>query len=201
MQKIVVPGEELADKPLRIDNTIVDNGKTYSTLMALYDDEKKTLTPLEGLWYPRGGDSVIGIIEEDKFNVYTVALDAPYRGLIFSKDVEGDLVAGDIIEATVKELDKTKTAMLARPRRLSGGKILYLKPSKIPRILGKGNTMIRQLSTETQSNIKVGMNGLIWLNGGNMDLATEAILTIQDEAHTSGLTERIKNMLEAGKKV
>ncbi len=201
MQRIVVPGEELADKPLRIDNTIIDGGRTYSTLMALYDDEKKILTPLEGLWYPRGGDNVIGIIEEDKFNVYTVALDAPYRGLIFSKDVEGDLIAGDIIEATVKELDKTKTAMLARPRRLSGGKILYLKPSKIPRVLGRGNTMIRQLSMETQSNIKVGMNGLIWLNGGNMDLATRAILTIQDEAHTNGLTERVKSMLEAGKKV
>ncbi len=199
MQRIVVPGEELSDKALRIDNSFVDGNKTYSTLLAMYDDERKTLTPLEGLWYPRSGDNVIGIIGEDKFNVYTVELDAPYRGLIFSKDVEGELGPGDIIQATVKELDKTKTAMLTRPRRLYGGKILYVRPAKIPRIIGKANTMIRQLSAETKSDIIVGMNGLVWVNGGNVDLATEAILTIQREAHTSGLTDRISLMLKGEK--
>ncbi len=167
--------------------------------MGMFDDEKKMLTPLESLWYPRGGDSVVGVIEEDKFNVYTVDMEAPYRGLIFAKDVDENLVAGDIIEASVKEIDKTNTVMLTRPRRLTGGKILYIKPSKIPRVLGRSNTMIRQLSLETKSNIVVGMNGIVWLNGGNIDLATEAILTIQREAHTNGLTDRIKTMLETKK--
>jgi exosome complex component RRP4 len=201
MSRIVVPGDELADKPIRIEHSIVEGGKTYATIMGMYDDEKKMLTPLEGLWYPRSGDTVIGVIEEDKFNVYTVDMDAPYRGLIFSKDVEENLVTGDIIEASVKELDKTNTVMLTRPRRLKGGKILYVKPAKVPRILGRGNTMIKQLSMDTKSNIIVGMNGLVWLNGGDMDLATDAILTIQREAHTSGLTDRIKTMLEESKKV
>jgi exosome complex component RRP4 len=200
MMRIVVPGDETADKPLRIEHSIVDNNRTYATILGMFDDDKKMLTPLEGLWYPRSGDTVIGVIEEDKFNVYTVDMDAPYRGLIFAKDIDENLVAGDIIEANVKELDKTNTVMLTRPRRLKGGKILYVKPSKIPRVLGRGNTMIKQVTTDTKSNIIVGMNGVVWLNGGDMDLATEAILTIQDEAHTSGLTDRIKEML-AGKKV
>lgn len=199
MQRIVVPGEKLEDTPLRINEAFIDNGKTYSTIMSMYDDERKVLTPLEGLWYPREGDAVIGVVQEDKFNVLIIDLDSPYRGLIFSKDVNEELVAGDIIEASVRELDKTKTVILGRPRKLAGGKILYVKPSKVARILGKGNSMIRQLGTETQTQVIVGMNGLIWLRGGKIDLCTEAIIMIQQEAHTSGLTNRVKNLLDMGK--
>ncbi len=38
---------------------------------------------------------------------------------------------------------------------------------------------------------------MVWLKGGNIALATTAIRKIEDEAHTSGLTERIKNLLES----
>ena len=40
------------------------------------------------------------------------------------------------------------------------------------------------------------MNGIIWLKGGDVELATKAIMRIQTEAHVSGLTDRIKEMLE-----
>ncbi len=199
MQRIVVPGEKLEDKPLRIDEAFIDDGKTYSTIMSMYDDEKKILIPLEGLWYPRAGDNVVGVVQEDKFNVLIIDLDSPFRGLIFAKDANEDLAAGDIIEASCKELDKTKTVILGRPRKLAGGMIIYVKPSKVGRILGKGNSMIRQLTQDTGTQITVGMNGLIWLKGGKIDLCTEAILMIQQEAHTSGLTDRIKGLLEMGK--
>ena len=43
MQRIVIPGEKLEDKPLRIEGAIVDNGKTYSTVMGSYDQDKKAL--------------------------------------------------------------------------------------------------------------------------------------------------------------
>ncbi len=198
MQRIVVPGEKLEPKPLRIDEAFIDNGSTYSTIMSIYDDEKKVLVPLEGLWYPREGETVVGVVQEDKFNVLIVDLDSPYRGLIFAKDVSGDLAAGDIIEATVKELDKTKTVILGRPRKLAGGKILYVKPTRIARLLGKANSMIRQITTATQTSVTVGMNGLVWLHGGRMDLCTEAIIMIQQEAHTSGLTDRVAALLQLG---
>ncbi len=198
MQRIVIPGEKLEDKSLRIEGTIIENGKTYSTLMSSYDDEKKILIPLEGLWYPISGDTIIGRIQEDKFNVYIVDLQAPYRGLIFSKDSNEEFVAGDIIEATVKEMDKTKTVILGRPRRLTGGKLLYVKPSKIPRILGRGNNMIKQLTAKTGTRVTVGMNGIIWIKDGKVDLTTEAINMIQEEAHTNGLTNRVMSLLEMG---
>ncbi|MCL4375400.1 hypothetical protein M1394_01200 [Candidatus Marsarchaeota archaeon] len=196
MQRIVVPGERLEEKPVHLENTIIHENNTYSTVMGIYDNEKRNLVPLEGIWYPRHGDEVIGVVEEEKLNVFTVNLHSTYKGIILVKYSEGDIAPGDIIEASVKELDKTKTVVLVRPRKLSGGKILAVKPTKIPRILGKGDSMITQLTEGTKTFIKIGMNGVLWMRGGNLDLATKVILRIEEEPHKTGITERIKTMLE-----
>ncbi len=199
MRKIVIPGDLLTDKPLRILDAIVEDNKTYSTIIGLYDDEKKSLIPLEGLWYPNRDDVVVGIIEESKLNTETVILNAPYKGLIISKYSESHMSSGDFIEANVKELDKTGTVILTRPKILHDGKIIRIKPSKVNRVLGKANTMIKQITEGTKTRIVVGLNGLIWLNGGNIDLAIKAIETVCKEAHTSGLTEKIGTMVGAPK--
>ncbi len=195
MKKLVIPGEILSDKPLRIDHTIVEDGKTCSTIIGLYDDQKNVLIPVEGLWYPQPGEKVVGIVEEAKLNTDAIALNAPYKGLIISKFTEGNLVNGDIVEATVKDIDKTGTIILIRPRVLNGGKVLAIRPSKVPRVLGKNDTMVKQIMDGTKSSISVGMNGLVWIKGGNSDLATDAIMKIQEESHVSGLTERIAKMV------
>ncbi len=198
MQTIVVPGEKLSDSIIRIQNSTVINGKTYSTIVGLFSSDKNTLIPLEGLWHPAYGDTVIGIIEEDRLNSYVVNLNSPYKGILITKYVQDQLKKGDLIEASVKELDKTKTVVLMRSRRLTGGKIISITPSKVPRVLGKGNNMINEIEQSTKSSILIGHNGVIWLKGGDMKLATDAIFRIQEEAHTSGLTDRIKGMLTSG---
>lgn len=195
MKRIVVPGEILAEKAVRLDHTIVEDGKTCSTVMGLYDDQTGSLIPLEGLWYPQDGEKVIGIVEEARLNTDTINLNAPYKGLIISKFSEANIVNGDILEATVKELDKTGTIVLVRPRVLYGGKVLAIKPSKVPRLLGKNDTMVKLIADGTKTSISVGMNGLVWVKGGNIDLATDAIMKIQEESHVSGLTERIAKMV------
>ncbi len=199
MQRIVVPGEKLHDKPLRIENTITDNNGTYSCILGSFDEETKVLIPLEGLWQPKSGDTIVGIVEEDRGTTVTVNLNAPYKGLIISKFLETDIRAGDTIVATIKDLEKGGTAILIRPKPLQGGKMMSVKPSKIPRIIGKGNTMVTQITAGTGTSVIIGLNGIIWLNGGNIDLATAAILKIEEEAHTNGLTDRIKAMLDSKK--
>ena len=200
MRKIVLPGDIIAENPLRLDHTIVENGKTCSTVTGIYDDEKNTFIPMEGLWYPTPGEKIVGIVEEAKLNTDVIGLNAPYKGLVISKFSETSMVNGDIIEAVVKELDKTGTVILSRPRVLFGGKVIAIKSSKVPRLLGKQDTMIRQITEKTKSSISVGMNGLIWIKGGDSDLATTAIMRIQDESHIPGLTERIAKMLETPSK-
>lgn len=199
MQRIVIPGEKLADVQIRIENTISDKNGTYACVIGYFDDEKKTLIPLEGLWQPRQGDSIIGVVEEDKANMYLVGLNAPYKGLILTKFMEVELNVGDFIVATVKNLEKGGTVMLLRPSKLAGGKLISVSPSKIPRIIGKGNSMVKQITDGTGTNIVIGLNGVIWLKGGKMDLATSTILKIEEEAHTTGLTDRIQKMLSENK--
>ncbi len=198
MSRIVVPGELLEGKPLHIENSIIDEEKTFSAVLGIFDEEKHTLVALEGLWYPRRGDMVIGVIDEARLNSYSVELNAPYKGILVSKYIESRLEEGDVVEAEVREIDETKTVVLARAKKLFGGKIIDVKPSKVPRIIGKGNTMISQILEGTKSIIRVGMNGRIWIKGGDVALATQAILKIEEEAHTSGLTDRIKAMMPPG---
>lgn len=195
MKRIVVPGELVDEKPVHLLDAFIEENKTYATVISVYDDEKKTLIPLEGLWYPKKDEAVIGVIEEAKLNTYTVQLNAPYKGLIISKYTEGKISNGDMIEAFVKELDKTGTVVLSRPRVLNGGKLLRIRPAKVHRLLGRSNTMLRQISDGTGTMVKIGMNGVVWIRGGDVDLAEEAIMRVQNEAHVSGLTDRISKMM------
>ena len=78
--------------------------------------------------------------------------------------------------------------------------IIKVKPKKVLRVIGKKNTMIDQIKELTKTDIVVGLNGLIWLRGGNIELAEEAIFKIEREAHTSGLTESIRQYLETNAK-
>jgi exosome complex component RRP4 len=199
MQRIVVPGEKIHDTQIRIDNTITDRNGTYSCILGYFDDERKVLTPLEGLWNPRPGDTVIGVVEEDRGTTLTINLNAPYKGLALTKFLEAEISANDIIVANVKVLEKGGTIVLLKPTPLRGGKLMSIKPSRIPRIIGKNSTMIKQITDATATSVIIGLNGLIWMKGGDIDLATQAILKVGEEAHTTGLTERIKTMLEQGR--
>jgi exosome complex component RRP4 len=83
--------------------------------------------------------------------------------------------------------------MLAR--KLFGGITIKITPYKVARVIGKGGSMIELIKKKTGSEIYVGQNGVIWIKGGNKEKAIEAILTIEKEAHTVGLTEKIAKML------
>ncbi len=197
MREIVTPGDKISDNVVRVDNTYVENGKTYSKVLGLFDSEKGTVVSLEGTWSPRVGDMVIGIVISARNSVYEIDLSFFGRALLIgSKYDRHTYNAGDVIEAEVKDIENRKTIILWRPRVLYGGNILEIKATKVPRVIGKNNTMVQQIAALTKSVISVGNNGIIWIKGGDMGLATQAIRQIEDEAHTSGLTERIKKMLE-----
>ncbi|MDE1846072.1 MAG: hypothetical protein KGH53_02220, partial [Candidatus Micrarchaeota archaeon] len=86
----------MAQTPLRIENAIIEDEKTYSTVLGIYNEERSSLVALEGLWYPIRGDIVIGIVEEARLNSYSVDLNSPYKGIIIAKFVETRLERGDV---------------------------------------------------------------------------------------------------------
>lgn len=197
MKDIIFPGELVADSPVRVQHSYIENGKTYSMVLGMYDRGSGSIVPLEGAWVPKIEDTVVGIVRSVRNSVYEVDLLFHGRAIIIGGKFDRfSFKAGDLVEATIKDVEDRKTIILSYPRALEGGKLLRIRPSKIPRVIGKANTMIDQITEMTKSSIVVGKNGLVWIKGGNDGLAEEAISRIEGEAHTSGLTERIKRMVQ-----
>ena len=86
--EIVVPGDMILDKPIHMENTFIEDDKTYAAVLGVFDKEKKVLIPLEGLWYPKHGELVVGIIIEEKLNSYVVDLNAPLKAYLLQNMFE-----------------------------------------------------------------------------------------------------------------
>ena len=140
----------------------------------------------------------MGVVTEAKSSVCVVDLSSFARGLIILRKYENPPEKGSLISAVVKDVENRKTVILERVSVLREGMLVKVKPTKVPRIIGKSNTMVNQIAELTGVRIVVGMNGLIWIRGDKGALAVAAIKRISEEAHVPGLTQRIKEMLEKG---
>ncbi len=196
MRKYVFPGDKLADRPFRTRGVYVEDGKTYAAVVGLYDEETGNFIPLEGVYEPQVGDVLIGIVTDLKPNGYVIDTGLPHDAMLSNRDIREDLDVGDIVVAKVRSVDEVRNISLTDPVVLKGGKLIEISPVKIPRVIGKKGSMLAQIMDKTGSKIVVGKNGRIWISGGNEYLATKAILKIESEAHTSGLTDRIAEYLE-----
>jgi len=196
MKKLVVPGELLFLYEQKGDFYYSEGGKTYSSVVGIFDTDKKVLTPLESVYIPKPMHKVIGIVTEVRFVNYIIDINSPFEGMALSKFLRFDLNIGDIVEATVKNVESGGVVVLENVRRLVGGKLIEIKPSKIPRVIGKNASMQKVIEENTKTKMIIGLNGRIWIKGENIAKATKAIRKIEKEAHTSGLTERIIKLLK-----
>jgi len=195
--QIVVPGEMLSQKPLRMRGAYIENGKTYADVIGAWDEPREKFIPLESIYLPEVGDAVLGVVEEERIIGYSVELGSPYKGLLFSRGLRTRFAPRDIVYSEIMEVSEVKDVILSRPRRLIGGKMIYVSPAKISRIIGKRSSMVEMISQMTRCEIFVGRNGAIWLRGEKVQKAIDAIMKIEKEAHTSGLTDRIQRFLSS----
>ena len=110
---------------------------------------------------------------------------------------------GDIISANIISFSRTSepdiTTVGKGLGRLSGGIIVEIPAPKIPRVIGRRGSMISLLKNETNCKLSVAQNGRIWIRGRNREdefLALRVVQKIDEEAHTSGLTDRVKEYIE-----
>lgn len=196
-KKIIVPGEKVADSAKRLDGCFSDNGGTYASLVSILQDDK--VVPLKGKYLPVPGDYVVGIVSEERFSGFTIDINSPYEGQISSRELRDPLKVEDVVFVKIAFADEVNSAVLTDLRRLYGGEILEIEPVKVPRVIGKNMSMVSMIRDYTGTDIFVGRNGRLYLKGKDTVLAIEAILKICREAHTSGLTERVKQFLESNK--
>ena len=220
-REIVVPGDLLAEGDyIAGENTFKEGNRIYASRVGLveYANKKIQVVALRAFYVPRIGDTVIGKIVEVGVSGWIVDINSPYMALLRASDVlekgfnprKDDLTAiydvGDMIIAKIVSYDRTQNPLLTVNERglgkITRGQIIQITPTKIPRVIGRKGSMINVIKRETGCNIVLGQNGLILVSGRSLEserLAVMAIRKIEEEAHTSGLTDRITEMLRKEK--
>ena len=213
-----MPGDLLAEGDyVAGENTYLEGNKVYTSRIGMvdFDNKRVNVVALRAFYVPRAGDLVIGTITEVGFTGWTVDINAPYPALLRASEVLGRpykpqqddlptvLDAGDLIVAKIGSFDRTHDPQLRVDEpglgKITRGQIMKVTPTKIPRIIGRKGSMIGMIKEETGCHIILGLNGLVLITGKSVedeDLAVMAIRRIEEESHTSGLTDRITQMLK-----
>ncbi len=209
---LVIPGQILADEEYYSGRgTFKEGGKICSSLMGLVSlrNKKIRVIPLKSKYVPKKGDVVIGKINDVRFSMWDVDINSPYSGILPAFEVFGRekkelnkvYDVGDVLFLRVVDVDEIKKAKLGLKGRgmgkFKGGIIVDIAPTKVPRLIGKKGSMINMIKDKTNCKIVVGQNGLVWVKGDEdmEQLTKDVIHLIEAEAHTSGLTNKIKNKL------
>jgi exosome complex component RRP4 len=220
-RQLVTPGDLIAEGDyIPGENTYAEDKKIYATRIGIveYEDKKVNVVALRAFYIPRVGDIVIGTVVEVGFNGWTVDINAPYLAILRASDVlsrpfkpQQDelsqfLDIGDLIVAKIIAYDRAHDPQLTVGEpglgKITRGQIMRITPTKIPRVIGRKGSMISIIKKETNCQIILGLNGVILITGKTLEdeeLAMMAIHKIEEESHTSGLTDRITQMLKEEK--
>lgn len=209
---LVVPGEILAEDDFHPGRgTFKEENKICSSVVGLIAlrNKKISVIPLQSKYIPKRGDVIIGEITDIRFSMWGLDINSPYSGLLPASEVFGkekrelDKVfkIGDVLFLRVVDVDEVKKVKLGLKGRglgkFKGGILIYITPTKVPRLIGKKGSMINMIKDKTNCEIVVGQNGVVWVNGDiEMERVAEKVIKmIQKQAHTSGLTDRVREML------
>ncbi|MDK2892918.1 exosome complex RNA-binding protein Rrp4 [Methanohalophilus sp.] len=212
-RKIVFPGQFLSEKASDAGNgTYVKHGKVYSLFYGVANFKNKvSVVPFSGRYFPHVRDHVIGKVIEVTSSNWIFDIMSPYDGLLHvseyprrldSSMMKKTMDIGDCAILRVKDVSafmKVELTMRGHDLRiLRMGRIIEVQPSKVPRIIGHSGSMVSILKRETNCDIFIGQNGRIWINGKDSDMEhlIEAIRMIENESHTSGLTDRVGHFLK-----
>lgn len=214
-KEIVLPGDFIDErKGRKLDTGVyLEGNNVFSKVLGIsrVDENEISVIALSGTYIPKVGDRVVGIISEVEISGWSVDINSPYTAFLpFSEAVEEfvdmsrtDLSRyfdiGNIIYCRVSKVTKNKVVQVSMDdmsaKKLYGGITLKVTPTKVPRMIGRGGSMISLIKTKTNCEIIPGQNGVVWIRGEDKTKAIETILTVEKESHTVGLTEKIEGML------
>ena len=221
---LVIAGQLIGDDIRHDLSCFREDGRVFSSIkgMITLNRKRARIVPSNGVYLPKEGDVIIGVITSTNTHRLSVDINSPYPGSILVEDLMGnsrdfkksdfkksswnsqgnsrddpseDYNIGDVVSAKISAVDEIYSSKLIRPWKLKGGLIIDVNPKRIPRVVGKRRSMLNMIKEMTGCKIIVGQNGKIWINGEKTDLVIRTMRKIEREAQTSGLTNRIEAML------
>ena len=219
MRKITIPGEVLAsgEDYLPGEGTEKRGNDVIAVRYGLLEETNKLfkVIPLSGVYSPRRGNVVIGRVENITFNGWVMDIGTPQTAFIPISEtpryvdkngLDEVLDIGDMVVAKINEITKRGVDLTIKMRglgRIEKGITFEINSNKVPRVIGKEGSMISVIKNETGCEITVGQNGIIWIQGKNVEdelFAKKSILFIVEKSFVDGLTEEVKNWFEKNRK-
>lgn len=212
---LVLPGEEIASQGLKPGpGTYRVGGKVYASVLGLLSPRPPVVQviPLSGRYIPKPGDVVVGTVTDVQGTFWLLDIGAPrwaplhMSGTPWNVEIgetEKYLHVGDAVVVQVENLDATGRIGVTMQGeglgKLEGGTIVRISPARVPRVVGRGGSMIETIIRHTGAQVSVGQNGRIWADGTPEAIhrVTEALRMINEEGQRSGLTERVESYLVA----
>ena len=216
-RKRVIPGDVITSGSYRADqNTVLDGRLIVSTAVGVSEivDDAVRVIPLTGKYMPRIDDMVVGKVTSHTSLAWELDINSCYVGFLPATDVFGRdfsarsdelasrLKRGDLVAARIANSDRSRDPLLTVTDRdlgrIDSGELVKMSASKVPRLIGKRGTMIQMIETQTDSLITVGQNGWAVVaceDPNGLLKAKEAIAMVDRLAHTSNLTDRVREML------
>jgi len=83
--------------------------------------------------------------------------------------------------------------------KLEGGTIVRISPARVPRLVGRGGSMIGTITRHTNAEVVIGQNGRVWIGGSPevIQRVRDVLRLIEENGPRSGLTDRIERFLLA----
>jgi exosome complex component RRP4 len=220
-RQLVLPGDLLADDDYKAgENTYAEESKIFASKIGIVGSRRNVIhvIALRGFYSPQVGDIVIGKVVSINLGGWVLDINSPYQAILFVSEVfersfnprKDELSevfnTGDMILAKVSGFDRTRDPVLTLRGRglgkITHGRIIEMTSAKIPRLIGKKGSMIDMIKKGTGCQIVVGQNGRVLVRGKREEdvaFTIKIIRKIEEEAHTSGLTNRISELIKKEK--
>ena len=199
MKRIVIPGELITDQRKKVgENVYIHENQIHSSVLGLLNetDDFVSIVPLNGPYIPQENDPVVCVVRNVTANGYIIDVNS-HSDCFFPKSmITRELKIGQMLFARVKGVDGVEVSELDNINILPDGLIYPVSSVKIPRIIGKNDSMLNILKKYTSSNILVGRNGWIWYVSKNGILLEKALSLIVDNSQKSNLTNTIEEYLK-----
>ncbi|MGI0148218.1 MAG: KH domain-containing protein, partial [Thermoplasmata archaeon] len=171
LRPIVIPGEAVGGPGLKPGpGTYSEGGQLFAAQLGIRNEHEGfvSVIPLNGRYIPQRGDAVIGEVTDLGASHWLADINSPYPAPLHATEspwrVEfGDtaryLKVGDVIMAHILSVDEIKRVQLTmqehEARRLEGGMVMEISPTKVPRVIGKQGSMVSLIQDLTRCQIYV----------------------------------------------
>ena len=212
-REIVLPGEILGNSKDHRSGygTFVEDGKLISKFLGIpKKDGYCSVVPLSGIYLPKRGDKIIGLITGIEKVGWVVDINSAWEAFLPLSEAVDEFIdfrktdiiryydVGDVVYAQILDVKRGNIALSMKDhmsRKLKGGATIKITPSKVPRLIGKEGSMINTIKEKTGTIIRVGQNGVVWISGERVEKAIKAIKIIEEKSHIIGLTDEISKLL------